>query len=120
MVLAPVAPEPNAASQGGVNDVFAKIWLADGNTAQPPGWQLTWDYTPAFGSPCTGFAGITAGSGGITEFDVDYFLVKAAGLPVIQVMSGASVPISAATPSYPAPGTPCPPCRAWKSTLIRG
>jgi hypothetical protein len=100
--------EPNAASQGGVNDVFAKIWLADGNTAEPPGWQLAWDYTPAFGSPCAGFAGITASSGGTAEFDVDYFLVKAAGLPVIQVMSGASVPISAATPSYPAPGYSVP------------
>ena len=28
--------EPNAASQGGANNVFAKAWLADGNTAEPP------------------------------------------------------------------------------------
>src|SRR5262245_42003945 len=39
--------EPNAASQGGVNDVFAKIWLADGSQAEPASWQTTYDYTPA-------------------------------------------------------------------------
>src|SRR5436305_4008462 len=35
--------EPNASSQGGVNDVFAKIWLGDGSQPEPVGWQLSWD-----------------------------------------------------------------------------
>jgi len=87
--------EPNAASQGGVNDVFAKIWLADGNTAEPSDWQLTWDYTPQDGSPLTGFAGITASSGGMAQFDVAYFLLKAAGLPLIQVAPNSSAQSSA-------------------------
>jgi hypothetical protein len=95
--------EPNTASEGGVNDVFAKAWLADGNTAEPPGWQLTWDYTPGINpSPCAGFAGITAVSGATTAFDVDYILIKAGGLPVIQVTPDTPVGSGAAAPSFPA------------------
>jgi len=104
--------EPNAPSQGGVNDVFAKAWLADGNTAEPPGWQLTWDYdTPGIGSPCTGFAGISANSGGTTEFDVDYILIKAAGLPLIQVTPKTFARSGAAAPSFPAQGASVPALR---------
>ena len=63
--------EPNAASQGGANDVFGKIWPADGSVAEPADWQLVWDYIPAR-STRVGFSGITASSsGGIFEFDVD-------------------------------------------------
>jgi len=73
--------EPNAASQGGVNDVFGKIWLADGSQAEPASWQTTYDYIPAR-TARTGFAGIGATSlGGTAEFDVDYILIKASGLP---------------------------------------
>ena len=83
--------EPNAASQGGVNDVFGKIWLADGTQAEPAAWQTTYDYVPAR-STRSGFAGITAGSlGGTAEFDVDYVLIKAAGLPNITVAPNAFV-----------------------------
>src|SRR6267378_1150348 len=39
--------EPNASSQGGLNDVFAKIWIADGTVAEPATWQHVWDYSPA-------------------------------------------------------------------------
>ncbi len=87
--------EPNATSQGGVNDVFAKAWLADGTQAEPANWQLTWDYTPA--KPVrTGFAGITASSGGAFQFDVDYVLIKAAGLPSIVVAPNAFKQVPAA------------------------
>jgi len=86
-----IRQEPDAASQGGANDVFAKIWPADGSAAEPAGWQLTWNYTSA-GSARAGFAGLTASSaGGIFEFDVDYVLVKAAGLPSILVAPRAFV-----------------------------
>ena len=86
-----VRHEPNSASQGGANDVFEKIWLADGSVAEPANWQLTWDYTPAY-SARTGYAGITASSsGGVFQFDVDYILIKAAGLPHILVAPGAFV-----------------------------
>ena len=85
--------EPNAAAQGGANDVFANLWLADGSVAEPAGWQLKWNYTPAR-SARAGYAGLMAGStgGGATdfaEFDVDYILIKAAGLPNIVVAPGA-------------------------------
>jgi hypothetical protein len=80
--------EPNAPEQGGVNDVFAKIWLADGTVPEPANWQLAWDYTPAQ-PQCAGYAGIqagsTSGSDGFSEFDVDYVLIKASGLPGIVV-----------------------------------
>jgi len=80
--------EPNTASLGGVNDVFGKIWLADGSQAEPANWQLTWDYTPGQAQR-TGFAGITASSGGAFQFDVDYILIKASGLPSITVAPAA-------------------------------
>jgi hypothetical protein len=86
--------EPNAASQGGVKDAFAKIWLADGTQAEPANWQLTWDYTP-LNPTRSGFAGITASSGGAFQFDVDYFLLKAAGLPSILVAPNAFIQLPA-------------------------
>lgn len=80
--------ETNSASQGGVKDVFAKIWPADGLTAEPAAWQ-SWDYFPTR-TVRSGLAGITAGSSaGTSVFDVDYVLVKAAGLPAITVAPAA-------------------------------
>ncbi len=76
--------EPNAAALGGVNDVFGKIWLGDGTQAEPANWQLVWDYTPSYPA-LTGYAGITASSGGAFVFDVDYILIKASGLPPVLV-----------------------------------
>jgi hypothetical protein len=64
-------------------DVQAKIWRADGLTPEPPGWTTTWDYYPTYPAR-SGFAGITAGPG-IAGFEVDYFLLKAQGLPEITV-----------------------------------
>src|SRR5678816_2216009 len=53
--------EPNAASQGGVNDVFGKVWLADGSQAEPAAWQSVYDYIPTR-TTRAGFAGIAASS----------------------------------------------------------
>jgi hypothetical protein len=127
--------EPNAVSQGGANDVFGKIWLGDGTQAEPAGWQMAWDYTPASPSR-SGFAGITASSGGQFQFDVDYVLIKAGGLPSITVAPNSFVQIpvtitaqpqsqivaelSPATFSVGAQGTP-PPTYQWyqsNSTLV--
>ena len=80
--------EPDAPAQGAASDVFAKIWPADGLTPEPATW-LTYDYIPSR-SIRTGLAGITAGSSaGTSEFDVDYILIKAAGLPSITAAPGA-------------------------------
>jgi hypothetical protein len=92
--------EPNAPSLGGVNDVFGKIWLGDGTQAEPASWQLTWDYTPGEAER-TGFAGITASSGGAFQFDVDYILIKASGLPTIVVAPNAFVQVPAAITNEP-------------------
>lgn len=75
--------EGNAA--GGTNDVFGKVWLADGVTPEPAEWQLVWNYAPGR-SLRSGFAGLTGSSGnGVGSFDVDYVLIKAEGLPAITV-----------------------------------
>lgn len=80
--------ELNAAAPGGANDVFARIWPADGVASEPTVWQL-WDYVPSR-SARTGLAGVTAGSSSATsEFDVDYILIKASGLPSITVAPAA-------------------------------
>src|SRR6185436_14500973 len=93
--------EPNAASQGGVNDVFGKIWLADGSQAEPAAWQMAYDYTPTR-SARTGFAGLAATStGGTAEVDVDYVLIKASGLPNIVIAPNSFVQTPVAITSQP-------------------
>lgn len=82
---------------GGVNDVFAKAWVADGTTAEPTDWQMSWNYIPTR-TERAGFAGITGSSiEGVGNFEVDYVLIKAAGLPSITV---------AFPPQGPAPTLP--------------
>jgi len=51
-----------------------KFWPADGTESEPADWQITWDRPEH-----SGFAGLTGGSGGLSEFEVDYVLIKAAG-----------------------------------------
>jgi len=77
----------------GQADAFAKVWAADGTTPEPADWQTTWDRHPAEARIRSGFAGITAGSaGGASVFDVDYILIKAAGLSSIRAGGGQIVP----------------------------
>lgn len=93
--------EPNAPSQGGVNDAFMKTWLADGTQAEPASWQSVYDYIPAR-TARLGFAGIVAGSlGGTSEFEVDYVLIKASGLPSITVAPNAVVQTPVAITNQP-------------------
>lgn len=87
--------EPNA--NGGTDDVFGKVWLADGKTDEPADWQLKWNYIPAR-TPRVGFAGIVGSSiDGLGSFEVDYILIKAAGLPEI---------VAQWAPTGPAPTIP--------------
>jgi hypothetical protein len=68
----------------GTNNVFAKTWLADGQTPEPATWDIVWNdtQTPTHG----GWAGITGTSaGGLSEFEVSYVLIKCASLPKITV-----------------------------------
>jgi hypothetical protein len=66
----------------GANDVFAKVWPADGTTVEPAYYQWAW----ASNDSRSGFAGIQTGSNFATAtFDVGYVLIQAAGLPTINV-----------------------------------
>jgi uncharacterized protein (TIGR03118 family) len=79
---------------GGTNDVFGKVWPADGVTPEPAEWQLLWDYVP--GQVLSkGFAGIAGASGnGFGQTEMDYILIKAAGLPSIKASFGVFGPPS--------------------------
>ena len=64
----------------GSNDVFGKVWLADGVTAEPANYQFIW----ASNDSRSGYAGIQAGANyGASQWDVGYVLIQAAGLPTI-------------------------------------
>jgi hypothetical protein len=77
----------------GSNTVFGKVWLADWATPEPPDWQLTWLDSDLKIPHLTGLAGITASSNdGLAQFEVSYFLLKAAGLPNIRVSTAATPP----------------------------
>ena len=112
--------EPNAASQGGANDVFAKVWPGDGTVAEPADWQAAWDYTPAYPTRA-GFAGITASiSGSLSQFDLDYVLIKAAGLPAIQVAPNLSNTVVVTATPFPPPATAIPSLRSIEVRFNQG
>jgi hypothetical protein len=78
----------------GTNDLYGKVWVADGLTAEPTDWQLTWKDSGTGSTPKplrSGLAGIagssvdSSGTNGLGHFEVDYILIKAAGLPQIKV-----------------------------------
>src|SRR5262245_1749008 len=68
----------------GGNQLQAKFWLADGSVPEPEGWQINWPRVVH-----SGFAGLAGGSGEVSEFEVDYVLIKAEGLPSITVAPDA-------------------------------
>jgi len=71
----------------GANDVFGKVWPADGATPEPTNYMWAW----ASNDSRSGFAGIQTGSNFATAtFDVGYVLIQAQGLPSINV--GVYVP----------------------------
>ncbi|HEV8543144.1 MAG TPA: TIGR03118 family protein [Verrucomicrobiae bacterium] len=87
------------AKADGTNDVFGKVWPSDGVTPEPADWQMVWAYTGAHPPLSTGFAGIAGGSGngtrpGFAQLEVDYVLIKAAGLPSIKPSFGVFGPPS--------------------------
>src|SRR5207244_10307084 len=72
---------------GGGTNIQAKVWLADGTVPEPDDWQLNWGRDGR-----SGLAGIAASSStttGSEEFEVDYVLIKAEGLPSITVSPSA-------------------------------
>ncbi|MDE3067351.1 MAG: alpha-galactosidase [Verrucomicrobiota bacterium] len=75
---------------------YAKIWPADGDTSEPTNWQQSYDYSPSVSNPRSGFAGFRAGildsSNNFCNFQVDYVLIEADGLPGITPMPDAFRP----------------------------
>jgi hypothetical protein len=70
----------------GTNSAFGKVWVADGSTPEPTDWQLLWKDSAIPKPLRTGFPGITGSSiDGLGNFEVDYILIKSAGLPQIKV-----------------------------------
>ena len=72
------------------NTLFAKAWVADGVTPEPKDWQLKWTDAAIPKPVRKGFAGIAGSSvdgngNGLAHLEVDYILIKAAGLPQINV-----------------------------------
>jgi hypothetical protein len=76
--------QTGSSSAAGPN-IFAKVWPADGSTPEPDDWQMSWARDGR-----VGFAGLAGNSGGsLGEFEVDYVLIKAEGLPTINVAASA-------------------------------
>ena len=71
----------------------AKVWPADGSAPEPAIWNV-WQVSPLTPSPsASAYAGLTASSFGTdVHMDVDYILISADGLPVIQVAPSAFTP----------------------------
>ena len=65
--------------------VRCKFWPADGTVPEPAGWQFSWRQDGRAG--LAGIAGPSAAAP--SEFEVDYVLIKAKGLPRISVASRA-------------------------------
>ncbi|MCL5098415.1 MAG: immunoglobulin domain-containing protein [Candidatus Omnitrophica bacterium] len=75
-------------SSSGANNISAKVWLADGTVPEPTDWQSTWTQNGR-----TGYAGIEGPSNGAeTDYEVDYVLIKAEGLPSIKVTAPSAIP----------------------------
>jgi hypothetical protein len=73
----------------GTNDVFGKVWVADGLTPEPAEWQMLWADASLPTPLHSGWAGITGSSlDGLSQFEVDYVLIKDAGLPNTKVSFG--------------------------------
>ena len=76
------------ASAGKDTNIRAKIWRADGTEPEPANWQIEWARDDR-----TGLAGICGPhDSSPAEFEVDYILIKAEGLPRIQVAPAACSP----------------------------
>lgn len=84
-----------APAAAGQPDTFGRLWPADGTVPEPRTW-VAWVFDPRVpvGVRPAGYAGIASpvnlSPGG--GFLVDYFLLKAAGLPTIAVAPGALRP----------------------------
>jgi len=79
--------DTNPATSGNPGGIVSiKAWAGDGSQPEPTNWQYSWkDPLPGGDATRSGYAAIRAGFGVgvVMDFDVDYFLVAAPGLPTI-------------------------------------
>lgn len=75
----------------GQTTAYAKVWAADGDTAEPTSWAATYNYSPSVSAARSGYAGLRAGyldtTNTYADYEVDYVLIEAAGLPAITAMA---------------------------------
>jgi hypothetical protein len=69
-----------ADGDSGAPDVRARLWPADGETAEPIEWQVDWDYYPQHAAQ-VGLVGLVSpeGKGGM-ELECDFFLAQGAAV----------------------------------------
>lgn len=79
-------------------DLYARIWLADGETPEPTAWTAWWDYYPQFPHQ-KGWPGIVAGIDSSSAVECDFFLAKSDELPEITVRLP---PLKSARPEFAA------------------
>ena len=84
-----VRHETNALA--GSPDLWARLWIADGESAEPTAWTVWRDYFPA-SNALNGLTGIVAGQG---VLEVDWLLIKADELPEIVAKAPALKPAPA-------------------------
>jgi hypothetical protein len=73
---------------------YGKIWLADGATPEPAGWQVIWNDNAQF-ADWGGYAGFTPSDGaGSSAFRVSYVLIEAAGLSNVLVAAPKVFPFT--------------------------
>lgn len=80
---------PNALA--GYPDLYARLWLADGETPEPDSWTAWRDYYPS-ARVVEGFPGVIAGQG---VLEVDWLLVRAENLPMVVARPPALKPAPA-------------------------
>jgi hypothetical protein len=98
MLHSPNNPAGGDPMFNGANDVFAKIWPADGVTPEPASYQYSW----ASNDTRSGLAGLMIGHDNFSTMEVGYTLIQATGLPSVNV--GTYIPPEPPIP--PAPTTP--------------
>lgn len=66
-------------------DLWGRVWPADGETPEPDTWTSSWDYYPAVFAR-RGISGLSvSASSARATLDVDFFLVRLATWPEVQV-----------------------------------
>lgn len=90
-------------SAGGSADLQARLWLADGETAEPTGWAVWRDYYPAL-PVLAGWPSILTGDAG-SAIEFDFFMVRSDAGPEVVVRLPPPKPARARLETQIGPGS---------------